>query len=113
MALASHAFGPRVRHFTQGAIITLQFGTIVASVNALTDLFTSVASSVLPAGASAGRASIMTMGTLLGVFPVAILVPNNQVLAPVSALVVGFLVFFTAYTAFIAARPEPVFATTP
>jgi hypothetical protein len=51
-----------MRNFTQAAIITLQFGTIVASVNALTDLFTSVASSVLPAGASAGRASIMTMG---------------------------------------------------
>lgn len=99
VALASHAFGPRTRDFTQAAIITLQFGTIVASVNALTDLFTSVASSVLPAGASAGRASIMTMGTLMGVFPVAILVPNNQVLAPVSALVLGFLVCFTAYTA--------------
>ena len=42
--------------------MTLQFGTIVASINALTDLFTSVASSVLPAGASAGRAAILTAG---------------------------------------------------
>ena len=53
---------------------------------------------------------MITLGVLMGVLPVAILVPNNQVLAPVSALVVAFLVAFTAFTA--GAYTRPLFGST-
>ena len=132
VSLVSHAFGPRLRDFTLFSIMTLQFGTLVISVNILADIWASVATSVLasmppdPGGGSGGgfgssssssasthRNVVMTAGVLLGVLPVAILVPNTSVLAPVSALVVAFLVAFTAFTAFLATFPEPVFAADP
>jgi amino acid permease len=126
VSLVSHAFGPRLRDFTLFSIMTLQFGTLVASVNDLADIWASVATSVMASmppepgggmgsngGASTHRNVVMTAGVLLGVLPVAILVPNTSVLAPVSALVVAFLVAFTVFTGYCAAFPEPVFAADP
>ena len=49
-AWGHHAWGPRLRDLTLASIVTLQFGTIVASVNALADIFASVPTSVLSGG---------------------------------------------------------------
>lgn len=80
-------------------------GALVAYVNVLADVLSSVAGSVIPPGAEPSRNVLMTAVTCFGALPMALSVRSPQVLAMVSQASVAFVFFFAIIVAIICVSP--------
>ncbi|KAK9802660.1 hypothetical protein WJX73_002230, partial [Symbiochloris irregularis] len=90
-------------------VVSLNLGCLVAYVNILADVLSSVAGSIIPPGAEPSRNALLAGITLFAVLPVALVVRSPEVLARVSQASVAFVFGFAAvvvYLALLAERPK-------
>ncbi|KAA6420194.1 MAG: hypothetical protein FRX49_09857 [Trebouxia sp. A1-2] len=103
--LARLCFGKPGQRVMGTCVFMLNLGALVAYVNILADVLSSVAGSIIPPGAEPSRNIIMTGITLFGALPVALLVKSPGVLALVSQVSVAFIFFFAAVVAVLSLSP--------
>ncbi|KAL0050456.1 hypothetical protein WJX82_011533 [Trebouxia sp. C0006] len=104
--LARLCFGRPGQRVMGTCVFMLNLGALVAYVNILADVLSSVAGSIIPPGAEPSRNIIMTGITLFGALPVALLVKSPGVLALVSQVSVAFIFFFAAVVAVLSLSPS-------
>lgn len=103
--LASHCFGRVGRKAVQTCVFCLNMGALIAYVNILADVLSSVAGTIVPPGAEPSRNVMMAGITFMGALPIALLVRSPAVLAVVSQISVWFVIIFAAVIAMISLSP--------
>lgn len=77
--LAEQALGPLGRKVVEVCTAALNMGCMVAYLNILADVLSSVAGTIIPPGAEPSRGVYLVGVTLFGAFPVAMIVRDHQV----------------------------------
>jgi len=103
--LAHHAFGAAGRAFVLIALFLLNLGYLVAYVNILADVLSSVAGSIIPPGAEPSRNLLLMSVCIMAVFPVSMAVRSSDLMATVSTASVSFIMLFTAVVTVLAFAP--------
>lgn len=76
-------------------LFTLNLGCLVAYVNILADVLSSVAGSIIPPGAESSRDLLLISVCVLAVLPVSMAVRTSDLMASISTASLAFLGFFT------------------
>ena len=103
--LAEQALGPIGKKIVEICTAALNLGCMVAYLNILADVLSSVAGTIIPPGAEPSRSVYLAGVTLFGAFPVAMIVRDHHVVAAFSAASVGFILIFTLIILILAASP--------
>ncbi|GFH10522.1 putative sodium-coupled neutral amino acid transporter 10, partial [Haematococcus lacustris] len=88
-------------------VAALNLGSIVAYLNILADVLSSVAGTIIPPGAEPSRSVFLAGVTLFGALPVALIVRDHHVMASFSMASVGFIVLFACVIVLFACLPTP------
>ncbi|GFH19163.1 Aa_trans domain-containing protein, partial [Haematococcus lacustris] len=86
-------------------VAALNLGSIVAYLNILADVLSSVAGTIIPPGAEPSRSVFLAGVTLFGALPVALIVRDHHVMASFSMASVGFIVLFACVIVLFACLP--------
>ncbi|MEW5308849.1 MAG: hypothetical protein WDW38_000779 [Sanguina aurantia] len=92
--LAEQAVGRVGRVLVQLCTVALNLGAVVAYLNILADVISSVAGTIIPPGAEPSRSAYLAGVTLLGALPVGLMVRDHALVAAFSTASVGFIVLF-------------------
>jgi len=103
--LAYHCFGRVGKSAVQTAVFLLNMGALVAYINILADVLSSVAGTIVPPGAEPSRNVMMAAITFLAALPIALFVRSPAVLAVVSQISVWFVIIFAVVIAVISMSP--------
>ena len=79
--LAEQALGPTGKKIVEICTAALNLGCMVAYLNILADVLSSVAGTIIPPGAEPSRSVYLAGVTLFGAFPVAMIVRDHHVVA--------------------------------
>lgn len=101
--VAEAALGPKGRRLVEVLVCGLQFGMLVACLNTAADALGGVATSVVPAGAEPGRASVLLAVGLLAVAPICVLLRTADRAAKASAVAIGIVLALMCAVAAVAA----------
>jgi hypothetical protein len=103
--LTEQALGPMGKKTVEICTAALNLGCMVAYLNILADVLSSVAGTIIPPGAEPSRSVYLAGVTLFGAFPVAMIVRDHHVVQAFSAASVGFILIFTLIILILAASP--------
>jgi amino acid permease len=92
--IAEHALGRAGRQAVELCIAAMNLGALVAFLDILADVLSSVAGTIIPPGAEPSRHAYITGVTLLGALPVSLLVREPSLVASMSNAAVVFVVVF-------------------
>jgi sodium-coupled neutral amino acid transporter 10 len=93
--VASQTFGVLGRCTVMLCLFLINLGYLVAYMNILADVLSSVAGSVIPPGAEPSRDVLLVAVCLLAVLPVSMAVRTSDMMASVSTASISFIATFT------------------
>eukprot|EP00873_Tetraselmis_striata_P002251 jgi/Tetstr1/422515/TSEL_001276.t1 len=110
--LAAQTFGVAGRWAVMTCLFVLNLGCLVAYINILADVLSSVAGSVIPPGAEPSRNMLLVAVCMLAVLPVSMAVRTSDMMASVSTLSIAFIAIFTMVVVVLSfapiSNPKPV-----
>lgn len=109
--LAEQAVGRIGRQLVELCTAALNLGAIVAYLNILADVLSSVAGTIIPPGAEPSRAGYIAGVTMFGALPMALIVRDHSIVAAFSTASVGFVFLFAIVIIIFAVAPAPAIAT--
>lgn len=93
-SIAEHALGKTGRQLVELCIAAMNLGALVAFLDILADVLSSVAGTIIPPGAEPSRHAYITGVTLLGALPVSLVVREPSLIANMSNAAVVFVMVF-------------------
>ncbi|GMH38063.1 hypothetical protein BSKO_05947 [Bryopsis sp. KO-2023] len=105
--LAAYAFGKTGQRAVRFSILILNLGAMVAYLNVIADVLSSVAGTVVPPGAEPSRNSVIIAVTLFGILPMALFIQDASSMACVSTFTVGFIFLFAFLVLIWGLTPSP------
>ncbi|GAX76712.1 hypothetical protein CEUSTIGMA_g4158.t1 [Chlamydomonas eustigma] len=103
--LVEQALGTVGRKVVEVCTAALNMGALVAYLNILADVLSSVAGTIIPPGAEPSRSVYLAGVTICGAFPVAMIVRDHKVVAAFSTASVGLVVLFAVVIVVFAITP--------
>ncbi|KAG2489705.1 hypothetical protein HYH03_011812 [Edaphochlamys debaryana] len=103
--VAEQALGKAGRQIVELCTAALNMGCIVAYLNILADVLSSVAGTIIPPGAEPSRNAYILGVSLFGAFPVALWVRDHATIATFSMASVGFVILFAVVIMVFACTP--------
>lgn len=100
--LASYALGRPGKASVNGAIWIMNFSTLVAYLNLVTDMFSSISGSLIPPALEPSRQATLFCIILCAAWPLSIFIRNPKVLAIISRAFASFLFLLSAVLALAA-----------
>jgi sodium-coupled neutral amino acid transporter 10 len=105
-SIAEHALGKTGRQVVEFCIAAMNLGALVAFLDILADVLSSVAGTIIPPGAEPSRHAYITGVTLVGALPISLLVREPSLIANMSNAAVVFVVVFAVVVFFTAFGPS-------
>jgi sodium-coupled neutral amino acid transporter 10 len=93
-SIAEYALGRTGRQIVEFCIALMNLGALVAFLDILADVLSSVAGTIIPPGAEPSRHAYITGVTLVGALPISLIVREPSLIANMSNAAVVFVVVF-------------------